>query len=165
MSSRIWPETLSEARTVERKHLLKVPGWIWHERFQTNCCFNYFTSFFFHHDNHDHHDDDHDRQEDHHSVLRSMVWTYIPQPGLPEGFLLSLKKSIWCPGPPASQTPFTGAPSMVLRSRAFQSGGFWKTQTFFLHQVGQIWSYRAVFFFQNSSPRDLAIGHGFRACF
>ena len=33
----------------------------------------------------------------------------------------------------------------------------------FFHKVGQIGSYRAVFF-PESLPRDLAIGHGFGAC-
>ena len=37
-----------------------------------------------------------------------------------------------------------------------------KVATLFCHQVGQIWSYRAVFFFSKS--RDLGPEHGFRAC-
>ena len=36
--------------------------------------------------------------------------------------------------------------------------------TFFCHQVGQIWSYRAVIFFPCSKSRDLGPEHGFRAC-
>ena len=39
-----------------------------------------------------------------------------------------------------------------------------KVATFFCHQVGQIWSYRAVIFFPCSKSRDLGPGHGFRAC-
>ena len=39
-----------------------------------------------------------------------------------------------------------------------------KVATFFCHQVGQIWSYRAVIFFSCSKSRDLGPGHGFRAC-
>ena len=39
-----------------------------------------------------------------------------------------------------------------------------KVATFFCHQVGQIWSYRAVFFFPCSKSRDLGPAHGFRAC-
>ena len=37
-------------------------------------------------------------------------------------------------------------------------------ETLFCHQVGQIWSYRAVFFFPCSKSRDLGPEHGFRAC-
>ena len=40
-----------------------------------------------------------------------------------------------------------------------------KVGTLFFHQVGQIWSFRADFFCPESSPRDLAFGHGFRACY
>ena len=40
-----------------------------------------------------------------------------------------------------------------------------KVATFFCHQVGQIWSYRAVIFFLCSKSRDLGLEHGFRACF
>ena len=43
-------------------------------------------------------------------------------------------------------------------------GGSVKVATFFCHQVGQIWSYRAVIFFPCSKSRDLGPGHGFRAC-
>ncbi len=39
-----------------------------------------------------------------------------------------------------------------------------KVATFFCHQVGQIWSYRAVIFFPCSKSRDLGPEHGFRAC-
>ena len=39
------------------------------------------------------------------------------------------------------------------------------TQTLFCHQVGQIWSYRALVKALESSRRDLAIEKGFRACF
>ena len=39
-----------------------------------------------------------------------------------------------------------------------------KVATLFCHQVGQIWSYRAVIFFSCSKSRDLPFGHGFRAC-
>ena len=42
--------------------------------------------------------------------------------------------------------------------------GKMKVATFFCHQVGQIWSYRAVIFFPCSKSRDLQSGHGFRAC-
>ena len=35
----------------------------------------------------------------------------------------------------------------------------------FFHQVGQIWSYRALVKAPESSRRDLAIEKGFRACF
>ena len=38
-----------------------------------------------------------------------------------------------------------------------------KVATLFCHQVGQIWSYRAVFF-PCSKSRDLGPEHGFRAC-
>ena len=34
----------------------------------------------------------------------------------------------------------------------------------FCHQLGQIWSYRAVIFFPCSKLRDLGPEHGFRAC-
>ena len=40
-----------------------------------------------------------------------------------------------------------------------------KVGTFFCHQVGQIWSYRAGIFFSCSKSRDLGPEHGFRACF
>ena len=40
----------------------------------------------------------------------------------------------------------------------------WKVENLFFHQVGQIWSYRALVKAFESSPRDLAIGHGFRVC-
>ena len=43
-------------------------------------------------------------------------------------------------------------------------GGSVKVATFFCHQVGQIWSYRAVIFFPCSKSRDLGPEHGFRAC-
>ena len=43
-------------------------------------------------------------------------------------------------------------------------GGSVKVATFFCHQVGQIWSYRAVIFFPCSKSRDLQSEHGFRAC-
>ena len=39
-----------------------------------------------------------------------------------------------------------------------------KVATLFCHQVGQIWSYRAVIFFPCSKSRDLQSEHGFRAC-
>ena len=39
-----------------------------------------------------------------------------------------------------------------------------KVATFFCHQVGQIWSYRAVIFLPCSKSRDLGPEHGFRAC-
>ena len=39
-----------------------------------------------------------------------------------------------------------------------------KVATLFCHQVGQIWSYRAVIFFSCSKSRDLGPEHGFRAC-
>ena len=39
-----------------------------------------------------------------------------------------------------------------------------KVGTFECHQVGQIWSYRAVIFFPCSKSRDLGPEHGFRAC-
>ena len=39
-----------------------------------------------------------------------------------------------------------------------------KVATFFGHQVGQSWSYRAVLFVPCSKSRDLGPGHGFRAC-
>ena len=39
-----------------------------------------------------------------------------------------------------------------------------KVGTFECHQVGQIWSYRAVIFFPCSKSRDLQSEHGFRAC-
>ena len=39
-----------------------------------------------------------------------------------------------------------------------------KVATFFCHQVGRIWSYRAVIFFPCSKSRDLGPEHGFRAC-
>ena len=39
-----------------------------------------------------------------------------------------------------------------------------KVATFFCHQVGQIWSYQAVFFLPCSKSRDLGPEHGFRAC-
>ena len=39
-----------------------------------------------------------------------------------------------------------------------------KVATLFCHQVGQIWSYRAVIFFPCSKSRDLGPEHGFRAC-
>ena len=42
--------------------------------------------------------------------------------------------------------------------------GKMKVATFFCHQVGQIWSYRAVIFFPCSKSRDLGPEHGFRAC-
>ena len=34
----------------------------------------------------------------------------------------------------------------------------------FFHQIGQSWSYRAPVKAFESSPRDLAVGHGFKAC-
>ena len=40
-----------------------------------------------------------------------------------------------------------------------------KVPTLFVHQVGQIWSYRALVKAFESSPRDLAIRHGLRAYF
>ena len=43
-------------------------------------------------------------------------------------------------------------------------GGSVKVATFFCHQVGQIWSYRAVTFFPCSKSRDRGPEHGFRAC-
>ena len=39
-----------------------------------------------------------------------------------------------------------------------------KVATLFCHQVGQIWSHRAVIFFPCSKSRDLGPEHGFRAC-
>ena len=39
-----------------------------------------------------------------------------------------------------------------------------KVATLFCHQVGQIWSYRAVIFFPCGKSRDLGPEHGFRAC-
>ena len=39
-----------------------------------------------------------------------------------------------------------------------------KVGTFECHQVGQIWSYRAVIFFLCSKSRDLGPEHGFKAC-
>ena len=41
---------------------------------------------------------------------------------------------------------------------------FHKVPTLFFHQVGQIWSYRALVKAFGNSPRDLAFGYGFRAC-
>ena len=40
----------------------------------------------------------------------------------------------------------------------------WKSRPALCHQVGEIWSYRAVIFFPCSKSRDLGPGHGFRAC-
>ena len=40
-----------------------------------------------------------------------------------------------------------------------------RKKTLFCHQVGQIWSYRALVKALESSRRDLAIEKGFRACF
>ena len=40
-----------------------------------------------------------------------------------------------------------------------------RKQTLFWHQVGQIWSYRALVKASESCWRDLAIQKGFRACF
>ena len=39
-----------------------------------------------------------------------------------------------------------------------------KVGSLFFHQVGQIWSYRAVIFFPCSKSRDLDPEHGFKAC-
>ena len=44
-------------------------------------------------------------------------------------------------------------------------GIIWKVENLFFHQVGQIWSYRALVKAFESSRRDLAIEKGFRACF
>ena len=43
--------------------------------------------------------------------------------------------------------------------------GKMKVATFFCHQVGQIWSYRALVFSPKSSPRDIAIDKGVRVTF
>ena len=45
-------------------------------------------------------------------------------------------------------------------SRLAQTNGIW---TLFFHQVGQVWSRRAVIVLTESPPRYLAFGHGFRA--
>ena len=45
-----------------------------------------------------------------------------------------------------------------------KKNGKMKVATLFCHQVGQIWSYRAVIFFPCSKSRDLGPEHGFRAC-
>ena len=49
-------------------------------------------------------------------------------------------------------------------TNTYGKNGKMKVATFFCHQVGQIWSYRAVIFFPCSKSRDLGPGHGFRAC-
>merc|ERR1712139_178516 len=67
--------------------------------------------------------------------------------------------------------PFIGSAIVAMavavaekNTKTHGKNGKMKVATFFCHQVGQIWSYRAVIFFPCSKSRDLGPEHGFRAC-
>ena len=88
------------------------------------------------------------------------------------------RKGDWCPGQSLKKKerkresfkiPFLRPviPRRIPRayiSRVAQKRQLHKIETLFCHQVGQIWSCRALVFFAESLSWDLQFGHGFRAC-